>query len=68
MTIRRHAGVQREFARLVKDDLRFDRQLRSFLPRTYNLKASLITRLVPTPKSRKIAQGRLFTSQVGSWR
>jgi uncharacterized protein (UPF0332 family) len=37
--IKRHSGVQREFARLVKDDPRFDRELRAFLPRTYNLKA-----------------------------
>jgi len=37
--IRRHSGVQREFARLVKDDARFDKRLRAFLPRTYNLKA-----------------------------
>jgi len=28
-----------EFARLVKDDPRFDTELRAFLPRTYNLKA-----------------------------
>jgi uncharacterized protein (UPF0332 family) len=38
-TIKRHSGVQREFARLVKDDPRFDMELRAFLPRTYNLKA-----------------------------
>lgn len=31
--------MQREFARLVKDDSRFDKQLRAFLPRAYNLKA-----------------------------
>ncbi len=37
--IKRHSGVQREFARLVKDEPRFDVQLRAFLPRTYNLKA-----------------------------
>jgi uncharacterized protein (UPF0332 family) len=37
--IKRHSGVQREFARLVKDDPRFDVQLRAFLPRAYNLKA-----------------------------
>jgi uncharacterized protein (UPF0332 family) len=36
---KRHSGVQREFARLVKDDPRFDPQLRAFLPQTYNLKA-----------------------------
>jgi uncharacterized protein (UPF0332 family) len=37
--IKRHSGVQREFARLVKDDTRFDVELRAFLPRAYNLKA-----------------------------
>jgi uncharacterized protein (UPF0332 family) len=31
--------VQDEFAQLVKDDPRFDRELRAFLPRAYNLKA-----------------------------
>ena len=31
--------MQGEFARLVKDDPRFDMELRAFLPRTYNLKA-----------------------------
>ena len=36
--IKRHSSVQREFARLVKDDPRFDMDLRAFLPRAYNLK------------------------------
>ena len=36
---KRHGGIQREFARLVKDDPRFDVELRAFLPRAYNLKA-----------------------------
>ncbi|HMF37480.1 MAG TPA: HEPN domain-containing protein, partial [Isosphaeraceae bacterium] len=36
---KRHPTVQGEFARLVRDDPRFDRDLRAFLPRTYNLKA-----------------------------
>ena len=36
---KRHAGVQREFARLVKDDPRFDEGLRAFLFDAYNLKA-----------------------------
>jgi uncharacterized protein (UPF0332 family) len=36
---KRHSTVQGEFARLVKDDPRFDAELRAFLPRTYNLKA-----------------------------
>jgi uncharacterized protein (UPF0332 family) len=38
-TIKRHSGVQREFARLVKDDPGFDVELRTFLTRAYNLKA-----------------------------
>ena len=37
--IKRHRGVQRELARLVKDEPRFDMELRAFLGRTYNLKA-----------------------------
>ena len=34
-----HKGVQGEFARLVKDDSRFDIELRAFLGRAYDLKA-----------------------------
>jgi uncharacterized protein (UPF0332 family) len=37
--IKRHRGVQRELARLMKDQQRFDANLRAFLGRTYNLKA-----------------------------
>jgi uncharacterized protein (UPF0332 family) len=36
---RKHSGVQREFARLVKSEPSIDPELRAFLPRTYNLKA-----------------------------
>jgi uncharacterized protein (UPF0332 family) len=36
---KRHSGVQREFSRLVKDDLRVDTGLRAFLSHTYQLKA-----------------------------
>ena len=36
---KRHSGVQREFSRLVKDDPRVDTSLRTFLSRTYQLKA-----------------------------
>lgn len=36
---KRHASVQGEFGRLVKDEPRFDVALRTFLPSTYNLKA-----------------------------
>jgi uncharacterized protein (UPF0332 family) len=34
-----HHGVQTEFLRLTKDDLRVDGEMRLFLSRTYNLKA-----------------------------
>ncbi len=37
--INRHRGVQRELARLTKDEPRFDIGLRAFLGRAYNLKA-----------------------------
>ena len=37
--IKRHRGVQNELQRQVKDEPRFDRELRAFLGRTYNLKA-----------------------------
>lgn len=36
---KKHSAVQGEFARLVKDDPRFDIDLRAFLGRAYNLKA-----------------------------
>src|SRR5262249_16938604 len=36
---KRHSTVQGEFAQLVRDAPRFDRELRAFLPRAYNLKA-----------------------------
>ncbi len=36
---KKHASVQGEFGRVVKDDPRFDASLRTFLPRAYNLKA-----------------------------
>jgi hypothetical protein len=48
--IKRHRGVQRELARLVMDEPRFDMELRAFLGRTYNLKPLLITRPIPVPK------------------
>jgi uncharacterized protein (UPF0332 family) len=37
--IKRHRGVQNELQRQVKDEPRFDRELRAFLGRTYNFKA-----------------------------
>jgi uncharacterized protein (UPF0332 family) len=36
---KKHSGVQREFSRQVKDDPRVDPNLRTFLSRTYQLKA-----------------------------
>jgi uncharacterized protein (UPF0332 family) len=36
---KKHLSVQGEFARLVKDDPRFDGELRAFLGRAYNLKS-----------------------------
>jgi uncharacterized protein (UPF0332 family) len=36
---KKHSGVQREFSRQVKDDPRVDTSLRTFLFRTYQLKA-----------------------------
>lgn len=38
-TRKRHSTVQGEFAQLVRNEPRFDRELQTFLPRTYNLKA-----------------------------
>jgi uncharacterized protein (UPF0332 family) len=37
--LKTHAGVQTEFLKLTRDDLRVDDELRGFLSRTYNLKA-----------------------------
>jgi uncharacterized protein (UPF0332 family) len=34
-----HSGVQTEFHRLIKNDVRFDENIRTFLSRAYNLKA-----------------------------
>ena len=36
---KKHSGVQREFSRLVRNDARVDDALRTFLSRTYQLKA-----------------------------
>jgi uncharacterized protein (UPF0332 family) len=38
--IKRHRGVQNELRRLTKDEPRFDPELRVFLGRAYNLKAT----------------------------
>jgi uncharacterized protein (UPF0332 family) len=37
--VKTHRGVQRELGRLMKDEPRFDMELRAFLGRAYNLKA-----------------------------
>ena len=37
--LKTHSGVQSEFHRLVRNDFRFDENLRTFLSRAYNLKA-----------------------------
>jgi uncharacterized protein (UPF0332 family) len=37
--LKTHAGVQTEFLKLTRDDLRVDGDLRGFLSRAYNLKA-----------------------------
>jgi uncharacterized protein (UPF0332 family) len=37
--IKRHRGLQAEFRRLTKDDAEVDPEMRSFLGRTYSLKA-----------------------------
>lgn len=37
--LKTHKGVQGELGRLIKDDARFDIDLRTFLGRAYNLKA-----------------------------
>ncbi|MCI0467804.1 MAG: HEPN domain-containing protein [Beijerinckiaceae bacterium] len=42
-----HRGVRKEFLRLTKDDARFDTELRTFLPRTYNLKSIADYETVP---------------------
>src|SRR5690348_8957796 len=39
LVIKRHRGVQPGLGRLTKDDPRFDIELRTFLGRTYDLKA-----------------------------
>jgi uncharacterized protein (UPF0332 family) len=47
--VKSHKGVQRELGRLTKDDPRLDTELRTFLGRTYNLKA--IADYVTAPES-----------------
>lgn len=70
--IKRHSGVQREFARLVKDDPRFAVELRAFLPRTYNLKAIAdyetgpASRVSPESARDAIHMARRFLASVAS--
>ncbi len=69
---KRHSGVQREFARLVKDEPRFDVQLRAFLPRSYNLKAIADyetgpgSRVSPESAREAIETARRFVANVTS--
>jgi uncharacterized protein (UPF0332 family) len=37
--VKTHKGVHVQFARLTKDEVRFDPELRRFLPQTYDMKA-----------------------------
>jgi uncharacterized protein (UPF0332 family) len=66
---RTHRGVQRELLRLIKDDARFDAELRSFLGRAYNFKAMADYETGPgaivTPERAKaaIALGHRFVAR-----
>lgn len=65
-----HKRVQTEFARLTKDDPRFDIELRAFLGRAYNLKAIADyetgpgSRVSPKSASAAIQTARLFVESV----
>jgi hypothetical protein len=64
--------VQGEFERLVRDDPRFDVELRAFLPRTYNFKAFADYLTGPGSKvaveqaQEAIQQARRFVANVES--
>jgi uncharacterized protein (UPF0332 family) len=59
-----HGGVQREFSRLLKDDPRVDRELRTFLGRTYNLKAIADYEIGPGSQvSAESARGAIQTAR-----
>ena len=60
--LKTHKGVHGEFARLVKDDPRFDIELRSFLGRTYNLKASADYEAGPGPKVSRAQAGEAIAT------
>lgn len=70
--LKTHSGVQTEFYRLIKNDLRFDESLRAFLSRAYNLKAIADYETGPDseiPRERaedSVRTCRSFLAQVGS--
>ena len=72
-TRKKHSGVQREFARLVKDDPRIDVQLRAFLPRAYSLKAIADyetgpgSRVLPESAHDAVETARRFVASVASF-
>ena len=65
-----HKGVQAEFSRLVKDDPRFGRELRSFLGRTYELKTIADYEVGSAPQvtaeqaAEAIAAARMFVARL----
>lgn len=67
---KKHASIQSEFGRLIKDDPRFDTDLRTFLGRAYNLKAIADyetgpgSRLSPETASAAVQTGRRFVDSV----
>jgi len=68
--VKSHRGVQRELGRLTKDDPRFDRELRAFLGRAYNLKAvadyeiGADAEVSPETAEEAIAEGKRFVARV----
>ncbi len=69
--VKTHNGVQTEFLRLTKSDERIDRELRSFLSRSYNLKAiadyetSLNSGVTPARAAEAVEAGARFVRCVG---
>jgi uncharacterized protein (UPF0332 family) len=69
-TVKSHRGVQRELARLTKDDPNFDAELRAFLGRTYNLKAIADyetgpdSEVSPESAAQAIATGKRFVARM----
>ncbi len=66
-----HSGVRSEFSRLTKDDVRFDADMRSYLARTYNLKAVADyetgpgSRVTPERAAQALEEGKLFVARIG---